>query len=78
MSAISRLFFELEESIATAQLNKVDDWITIPVRFEIPSDTPSSGPTEDDTEVIWKIHMRTTGKNDPNFAAEFEIPVYAR
>ncbi len=70
-------FFELEESIATTQLNKVDDWTTIPVRFEIPSDVPSSGPAENDTEVIWKIHMRTTGKNDPKFAAEFEIPVFA-
>ncbi len=70
-------FFELEESIATAQLNKVDDWITIPVRFEIPSDAPSSGPTEGDAEVIWKIRMRTTGKNDPKFSAEFEIPIFA-
>lgn len=70
-------FFELEDSIATAQLNKVNDWIAVPVRFDIPSDMPSSGPAEDDTEVIWKIHMRTTGKNDPKFAVEFEIPVYA-
>lgn len=70
-------FFELEESIATAHLNKVDDWIAIPIRFEIPSDAPSSGPTENNAEVIWKIHMRTTGKNDPKFAAEFEIPIFA-
>lgn len=70
-------FFELEESIATARFNKVDDWITIPIRFEIPSDMPSSGPAEDDMEVIWKIHIRTTGKNDAKFNAEFEIPIYA-
>lgn len=69
----------LEESmrVPPSKMALHDGCVHVPVRFDIPGDVPESGYVDDDVEVIWKIDVRKTGRDDPDYEAEFEIPIFA-
>ena len=70
-------FFEESIRVPPSKMALADGCVHVPFQFDMPGDVPDSGYVDDDVEVIWKIDVRKTGRDDPDYEAEFEIPVFA-
>lgn len=62
--------------ISPTKLSVVDGQLAVPVDFDIPEGALKTGATSAHSEIIWKISTKFTGKKDPKYQAEFEIPIF--
>ena len=69
-------FAEIEQRIPPSKMLMTDGAISFPVTLQIPEDVPSNDLAAGMREVVWKIVVENTGKSEPTFNAEFEVPVY--
>ncbi len=70
-------FFEESTRVPPSKMTLNDGCVHVPVEFDIPGDVPQSGYADADVEVIWKISVRKTGRDDPEYESEFEVPIFA-
>lgn len=69
-------FFDHERRIKAAEIKETGRCFRVPVNLKIPNDSPSSGPSDDGSEVIWQLQLLSKSPDGNSFSAEFEIPVF--
>ncbi|WP_162653019.1 hypothetical protein [Lentilitoribacter sp. Alg239-R112] len=65
-----------EVKIPVRDLILHDKQLSIPVCVSIPENAVESGPSSPSSEILWKLKVRFLGQKDPNYQAEFQIPIF--
>lgn len=69
-------FCETEIRIKPADMLLAGGGLSIPIVFNVPDDAPSSGGPSDNPQIIWRVELASTGRDDKSYGAAFDVPIF--